>query len=95
MNSIDPNLINEGDPVVIQDKEKNVARGIASFDNQGRILLTAFKVNIPFARWSNSARDGRGSYAVVKDIRIVGHEPPMELLSMDVVPRKKVGSDPT
>lgn len=92
---IDPNLINEGDPVVIQDADKNVARGTVEFDHEGRMLMTAFKVQIPFARWSTSARGGLGGYAPVKGIKIVGHQPPIDQMIFDVIPKQKFRSNPT
>jgi len=93
---INPNTISDGDPIVIQDQAKNVACGIAHFDHEGRMVITAFKTQIPVARWSQRARDGQGAYATVAGIKIVGHEPPMELLAIDVIPKKKFGgSNPT
>lgn len=96
MSEIDPNTIQEGDPVVVQDQDKNVARGPASFDNEGRLIMTAFKSKIVIARWSNRARDGFGAYKTVTGLKIVGHEPPMELLAIDVIPKQQFkGSNPT
>lgn len=95
-NPIDPSTIGEGDPVVIQDRNKNVARGAVSFDHEGRMMLAAFGIEIPIARWSNQGRDGLGGYAAIKAVKIVGHEPPMDVMPFDVVPKKRFkGSNPT
>lgn len=96
MTKIDPSTINKGEEVIIQDEDKNVARGPTDFDEKGRMTVRAFKTEIPFARWSTSARQGLGGYVAVKGIKIVGHEPPIDVLGFDVVPRQRFGgSNPT
>ena len=91
MNSIDPNAVSDGHPVIIQDEMKNVARGEVSFDEKGLMILRAFRTDIVIARWSAQARGGLGGYTPAKGIRIVGHEPPMEFNVVDLVPRQKFG----
>ena len=94
--TIDPNAISEGEIVTIQDKAKNVIQGPACFDEEGRMCVEAFKFKIVFARWSTSARAGLGGYACVKEIKIVGHQPPIDALAFDTVPRQRFGgSNPT
>lgn len=94
--TINPNIINEGEQVVIQDERKNTVEGPATFDEKGRMVIQAFKGEIPFARWSSSARDGLGGYVPIKGIKIVGHQAPLEgLMKYDVVPKQKFKSNPT
>jgi hypothetical protein len=93
--SIDASIINDGEEVIIQDEAKNVARGTAFFDEKGRLAIRAFKTEIPFARWSTSARGGVGGYTCVKGIKIVGHQPPLDQLAFDVVPKQRFGGNPT
>jgi hypothetical protein len=89
MITINPNVISEGDPVIIQDENKNVLRGIMIIDDKARMAVKAFRVEIPFARWSQQARDGLGGYVPIKGIKITGHEPPFDgMLAMDVVPKQ-------
>lgn len=92
---IDPNSIREGETVSIQDENKNVLMGPAAFDEQGRLILRAFKTEIVFARWSTQARQGLGGYAVIKGIKITGHQPPIDVLAFDTVPRQRFGVNPT
>jgi hypothetical protein len=92
---IDPNSIREGEQVSIQDEDKNVIMGPAAFDEQGRMIVRAFKTEIVFARWSTSARAGLGGYSVVKGIKITGHQPPIDILAFDTVPQQRFGSNPT
>jgi hypothetical protein len=90
---INPNTINEGEEVVIQDDAKNVLRGTMVVDEKGNMAIEAFRTQIRFARWST--RD-RGGYVPVKGIKIVGHQPAMDgLMSFDVVPKQRVKSNPT
>jgi len=93
---INPNLISEGEQVTIQDENKNVLQGpMVLTEKDGRMALKAFKLEIPFARWSTQGRDGLGSYVALKGIKIVGHQPPIDQLAFDVVPQQKFRSNPT
>jgi len=93
---INPNLISEGEEVIIQDENKNVLRGpMVLTDKDGRMAVKAFKQEIPFARWSTQGRDGLGSYVAIKGIKIVGHQAPLDLLAFDVVPKQQFRSNPT
>jgi len=94
--TIYPSSIKEGESVTIQDEHKNVLQGPMTFTSEGEMALVAFKFEIPFARWSNRARDGFGDYVVIKGIKIVGHQASMDsLMGYDVVPRKQFKSNPT
>jgi hypothetical protein len=94
--AIDPNAISEGEQVIVQDEDKNLAEGPAAFDEKGQMLIHAFRTDIVIARWSQKARAGLGAYAPVKGIKIVGHQAPIDALAFDVVPRQRFGgSNPT
>jgi hypothetical protein len=86
---INPNVINEGESVTIQDKEKNVIQGPMMPTENGQLAVQAFGSNIVFARWSNSARDGLGGYVVKTGLKIVAHRPPIDQLVIDVLPRQR------
>lgn len=94
---INPNIINQGEEVVIQDEAKNVLKGTMIFTEKGQMAVVAFKIEIPFARWSGRDRGGLGGYVPVKGIKIVGHQPPMEGLveAYDVVPKQRFKTNPT
>jgi hypothetical protein len=94
--AIDPNVISEGEQVIIQDENKNLIEGPAAFDEKGRMIIHAFHTDIVVARWSAQARAGLGGYSPVRGIKIVGHQPPIDALAFDVVPRQRFGgSNPT
>lgn len=93
--TIDPNAIQAGEQVIIQDEAKNLAEGPADFDGEGRMIIHAFRMDIPFARWSAQARGGLGRYSPLKGIKIVGHQAPIDGLAIDVVPKQRFGSNPT
>jgi hypothetical protein len=92
---IDPNAVNVGEQVVIQDENKNTIEGPADFDEKGRMIIRAFRGEIVFARWSKSARGGLGGYTTVKGIKIVGHQAPLDAFAFDTVPQQRFGSNPT
>lgn len=96
MTTIYPSSIKEGEVVTIQDKHKNVLQGPMVFTGEGEMAIVAFKFEIPFARWSNRARDGFGDYVPIEGIKICGHQASMDaLMDYDIVPRKQVKSNPT
>jgi len=94
--TIYPSSIKEGESVTIQDEHKNVLQGPMTFTDEGEMALLAFKFEIPFARWSNRARNGFGDYVPIAGIKICGHQPSMDaVMDFDVVPRKHFKSNPT
>ena len=97
MTDIDPNLVQLGEMVTIQDTVKNVIMGPMVHTAKGQMAVVAFSTEIVFARWSNRARDGKGAYRPAKGVRLVGHQSPIEgLFEFDVIPKQRFkGSDPT
>ena len=95
--TINPNLINEGEQVIIEDEAKNRLEGPMVLNEKGDMSIQAFKGEIRFARWSTRDRGGLGGYVPIKGIKIVGHQPPIEGLHIfDVVPKQKFRkSNPT
>jgi len=93
---INPNHISKGEQVIIKDGDKQTIEGPMDFDEDGRMIIKAFNLEIPFARWSTSARDGLGGYVAIKGVKIVGHQAPLDpLFVLDLVPQQQFRSNPT
>ena len=76
---IDPNDIQAGDLVIIEDRRRNVLSGPTVITKDKSLALDAFGFKIPFAAYSDSVTTfaGRGSYVVVPGMRIVEHQAQM------------------
>lgn len=95
MTVINPNAISEDEQVIIKDGAKNAIEGPMIFTEEGQMAIEAFGMQIAFARWSSSARDGLGGWVAIKGVKIVGHQAPLDLMAFDVVPKQHFGSNPT
>lgn len=72
---INPEEIAAADKIVVQDGNKNVLVGPAMFGPHGDLQVFAFGQRLTVARTNRA-----GKLRYIEDVRIVGHQPPLELV---------------